>query len=191
MRVRRHYSNLWRLPDWCLCGGCYDVATTTCCARSVALILVRSLCSWTQFKFLLRLFFQFVFVFWFGLYTQQRFCKRRQVLKDGHMYTVGLRTRGVDCYHSLHRWIKHLLDLPVFIFLMLLWMQYPDKIELLMNFQQQNLCLYESSCTFGSCLTSDFTLHDRNLGAFLCKITRIQVFLFPWMLRSNISTAGF
>jgi hypothetical protein len=43
-----------------------------------------------------------------------------------------------------------------------------------MNFQQQNLCLYESSCTFGSCLTSDFTLHDRNLGAFLCKITRIQ-----------------
>ncbi|OAP12488.1 hypothetical protein AXX17_AT1G55390 [Arabidopsis thaliana] len=40
--------------------------------------------------------------------------------------------------------------------------------------KQQNLCLYESSCTFGSCLTSDFTLHDRNLGAFLCKITRIQ-----------------
>jgi len=181
MRVRRHYSNLWRLPDWCLCGGCYDVATTTCCARSVALILVRSLCSWTQFKFLLRLFFQFVFVFWFGLYTQQRFCKRRQVLKDGHMYTVGLRTRGVDCYHSLHRWIKHLLDLPVFIFLMLLWMQYPDKIELLMNFQYPSINIF----------LSVFKFLDGELSSYSFKITRIQVFLFPWMLRSNISTAGF
>ncbi|CAH8256151.1 unnamed protein product [Arabidopsis lyrata] len=40
--------------------------------------------------------------------------------------------------------------------------------------QHPNVNISTSSFTIGSCLTSNLTLKDRNLGALLCKITRIQ-----------------